>query len=208
MRWVIDQCLILLHPIMPFVTEELWGLTGARRKMCVHADWPDYGPEIADPAADREMGWVIGLIEAVRSARAQLRVPVGLKLPMLALDQTPEAAQAYSRNAALIERLARLDGLHPAASLPRGALSVAVDGASYALPLEGVIDLAAEAARLDKAAEKLDKEINGLQGRLANPRFIASADPEVVDETRAQLAERSDEARRLRAALDMLRAMG
>jgi len=208
MRWVIDQCLILLHPIMPFITEELWGLTGSRAKMCVHADWPAYGPEIADPAADREMGWVIGLIESVRSARAQLRVPVGLKLPMLALDQTPEAAAAWARNAALIERLARLDGLHRADALPRGAVTVAVEGASYALPLGDVIDVAAETARLVKALEKLGKEIAGLQGRLANPRFIASADPEVVDETRTQMTERSDEAQRLRAALDMLRAMG
>jgi valyl-tRNA synthetase len=207
MRWVIDQCLILLHPIMPFITEELWGLTGARAKMCVHADWPAYGPEIADPAADREMGWVIGLIEGVRSARAQLRVPVGLKLPMLALDQTPEAQAAYARNAALIERLARLEGLHPVAGLPKGAVTVALDGATYALPLEGVIDAAAELGRLAKALEKLEKDLAGLNARLGNPRFLASAGEEVVDETRAQAAEKADEAGRIRAALDLLRAM-
>jgi valyl-tRNA synthetase len=208
MRWVLDQCMILLHPIMPFVTEELWGLTGQRSRMCVHAEWPTYGAEIADPAADREMGWVIGLIEGVRSARAQLRVPVGLRLPMLALEQSDAARAAYAGNAALIERLARIEGLHPADALPKGALTVAVDGATYALPLEGVIDIAAEAARLDKALEKLDREIGGLQGRLANPAFVAKASDEVVDEARAQLAERQDEAGRLRAALAMLRAMG
>jgi valyl-tRNA synthetase len=207
MRWVIDQCLILLHPIMPFVTEELWGLTGARPKMCVHADWPAYGPEIADPQADREMAWVIALIEGVRSARAQLRVPVGLKLPMLALDQTDEARAAYGRNAALIERLARIEGLHPASALPRGAVTVALEGATYALPLEGVIDAAAEAARLAKAVEKLEKDLAGLEARLGNPRFMASAGEDVVEETRSQRDEKADEATRLKAALGLLRSM-
>ena len=207
MRWVLDQCFILLHPIMPFITEELWALTGQRAKLLVHADWPEYGTELADPAADREMGWVIGLIEAVRSARSQMRVPVGLKLPMLALDQDAAAAGAYARNAALIERLARIEGVSPAETLPRGALSIAVEGASYALPLEGVIDLDAEMGRLKKALEKLGKEIGGLKGRLDNPRFVASAAEDVVEEARAQLAEKSDEAARLGEVLARLEAM-
>ncbi len=207
MRWVLDQCYILLHPIMPFVTEELWGLTGDRAKMLVHADWPEYGTDLADAAADREMGWVIGLIEAVRSARAQMRVPVGLRLPMLQLDADEAAQGAYARNAMLIERLARIDGLHPAQALPKGALSIAVEGASFALPLEGVIDVGAEAARLEKAREKLGREIGGLKGRLDNPRFIANADPAVVDEARETLAEKEDEAARLDQALFRLAAL-
>ncbi|MCC5971101.1 MAG: valine--tRNA ligase [Pararhodobacter sp.] len=207
MRWVLDQCFILLHPFMPFITEELWSLTGTRAKLAAHADWPEYGTDLADPDADREMGWVIGLIEAVRSARTQMRVPVGLKLPMLALDQDDAAYAAYARNAALIERLARIDGVASAAALPKGALSIAVEGATYALPLEGVIDLDAEVARLRKAMDKLQKDIGGLNGRLENSRFIASASEEVVDETRAQLAERSDEATRLAAVLARLEAM-
>ncbi len=207
MRWVLDQCVILLHPFMPFITEELWSLTGTRAKLAAHADWPEYGTDLADPDADREMGWVIGLIEAVRSARTQMRVPVGLKLPMLALDQDAHAQAAYGRNAALIERLARIDGLHPAETMPKGALSIAVEGATYALPLEGVIDLAAEMARLRKAMEKLKKEIGGLKGRLDNPRFVANASEEVVEETRGQLSERTDEAERLAEVLARLEAM-
>ena len=208
MRWVLDQCFVLLHPFMPFITEELWSLTGTRAKMAAHADWPEYGTDLADPDADREMGWVIGLIEAVRSARTQMRVPVGLKLPMLALDQDAPAQAAYARNVALIERLARIDGLHPAETAPKGALSIAVEGATYALPLEGVIDLGAEMARLRKAMEKLQKDIGGLKGRLDNPRFVASASEEVVEETRGQLAEKSDEAERLAEVLARLEAMG
>jgi len=208
MRWVLDQCFVLLHPFMPFITEELWSLTGTRAKLAAHADWPEYGTDLADPDADREMGWVIGLIEAVRSARTQMRVPVGLKLPMLALDQDALAQAAYARNAALIERLARIDGLHPADVAPKGALSIAVEGATYALPLEGVIDLAAELARLRKAMEKLQKDIGGLKGRLDNPRFVASASEEVVEETRGQLSEKADEAARLAEVLARLEAMG
>jgi valyl-tRNA synthetase len=207
MRWVIEQCLILLHPIMPFVTEELWSLTGTRERMLVLAPWPEYGPELADAEADREMGWVIGLIEAIRSARAQLRVPVGLRLPMLALDQDGAARGAYARNAALIERLARIEGLTPAEALPRGALTVTVEGATYALPLGGVIDIAAETARLEKAREKLEREIGALDGRLGNPRFVEKAAPEVVEEAREQLAEKRDEAARLAEALGRLAAM-
>ncbi|MEZ5752698.1 MAG: valine--tRNA ligase [Paracoccaceae bacterium] len=207
MRWVLDQCMIMLHPIMPFITEELWGLTGARPKMLVHADWPEYGPELADAEADREMGWVIGLIESIRSGRAQLRVPVGLKLPMLALDQDAAAREAFTRNQALIERLARIDGLTEAATLPKGAMTVTAEGATYALPLDGVIDIAGELDRLGKTAEKLAKDVASLEGRLNNPRFVANADPEVVEETRGQLAEKQDEAARLAEVLAKLKAM-
>jgi len=205
MRWVLDQCYILLHPIMPFITEELWHLTG-HQGFVAHAPWPEHG-DLSDADADREMTWVIGLIEAVRSARAQMRVPVGLKLPMLALDMNDDARAAYARNAALIERLARIDGLHPAATMPRGALSIAVEGASLALPLEGVIDIAAEVDRLTKAQAKLQKDIAGLSARLDNPRFVASAAEEVVAEAREQLAEKTDEAARLSAALAQLAAL-
>ncbi|KPQ07644.1 MAG: valyl-tRNA synthetase ValS [Rhodobacteraceae bacterium HLUCCA12] len=196
-RWVLDQCFVLLHPFMPFITEELWALTGDRTSMAALAHWPEYGPDIADAAADREMSWVIGLIEAVRSARTQMRVPVGLKLPMLALDQDEAAHTAYARNAALIERLARIDGMHPADAAPKGALSIAVEGATYALPLEGVIDIGAERDRLRKSADRLEKDIAGLKNRLDNPRFLANASEEVVAEARQQLAEKTDEAARL-----------
>ncbi|HHX90670.1 MAG TPA: valine--tRNA ligase, partial [Paracoccus sp.] len=100
------------------------------------------------------------------------------------------------------------EGVQVADALPKGALSIAVEGATYALPLEGVIDLAAESARLRKSAEKLQKDIGALKGRLGNPRFVASASEEVVEETRAQLAEKADEAARLAEVLARLEAMG
>ncbi|NUB43740.1 valine--tRNA ligase [Fertoebacter nigrum] len=208
MGWVLDQCMILLHPIMPFVTEELWQTTGQRAKMLIHADWPTLGSDLIDPAADREMNWVTGLIDAIRSARAQMHVPVGLKLAMLhsGLDET--ASAAWARNEALIQRLARIESLTAAESIPKGAITVAAEGGTFAIPLAGIIDIAAEKARLGKSLEKLAKEINGLKGRLNNPAFATSAPEDVVDECRANLEARSDEAAKLQAAFDRLAEIG
>ncbi|MDR0809879.1 MAG: valine--tRNA ligase [Gemmobacter sp.] len=204
MAWVLDQCMILLHPITPFITEELWATTGRREKLLVHTGWPEYGPELIDPEADREMTWVTGLIDDIRSARTQMHVPVGLKLDMLALSLSPEARAAWERNAALIRRLARIETLSEAEIAPKGALSIAAEGASFALPLDGIIDIAAEQARLVKALEKLEKEITGLRARLDNPKFIASAKEEVVDEARANLEARTEEAGMIRTAIARL----
>ena len=201
MGWVLDQCMILLHPIMPFITEELWQTTGTRAKMLVHADWPTYGEELVDAPAMREMTWVIALIEEIRSARAQMHVPVGLKLDMLQLALDEAGRKAWARNSVLIRRLARIETLMEATKAPKGAITIAVEGGTFALPLAGVIDIAGEKARLSKTLEKLDKDLNGLRGRLSNPAFLASAREEVVEETRDKLEQGEDEAAKLRAAL-------
>ncbi|CUH63815.1 Valine--tRNA ligase [Thalassovita gelatinovora] len=209
MGWVLDQCLILLHPIMPFITEELWGATGDRAKMLVHADWPGYkSADLVDAAADREMNWVISLIEEVRSARAQMHVPAGLHVPMLvsALDDAGKAA--WARNEVLIKRLARIDSLTEVAEFPKGCITVAVEGGSFGLPLADIIDIGEEKARLEKTLGKLGKELGGLRGRLNNPNFAASAPEDVVEETRANLAAREEEEAKLKAALARLAELG
>ncbi len=203
--WVLDQCMILLHPIMPFVTEELWGLTAPRAKLLIHADWPTYGADMIDSAADREMTWVIALIEEVRSARAQMHVPVGLKLPIVQVDLNASGRDAWTRNAALIQRLARIDSLTEGAA-PKGSILIAVDGGTFALPLEGVIDIGAEKTRLSKTLEKLEKDMGGLRGRLNNPKFVAAAPEEVVEENRENLALGEAEAAKLKRALAQLAA--
>ncbi len=208
MAWVLDQCMVLLHPIMPFITEELWHTTGQRRKMLVHADWPTYGEELVDPDAMQEMHWVTGLIDEIRSVRAQMHVPVGLKLDMLQLSLDAAGRAAWSRNEALIKRLARIETLAKADRAPKGALTVAVEGGVFAIPLDGIIDIAAEKARLTKTLEKLEKDLTGLRGRLANPNFLASAKEDVVDETREKLEQGEDEAAKLRAALTRLSEVG
>jgi len=204
MGWVLDQCMILLHPMMPFITEELWQTTGNRAKMLVHTDWPAYGEELVDAASMREMTWAISLIEDIRSARAQMHVPVGLKLDMLQLSLDDAGRTAWARNEALIRRLARIESLAEAAQAPKGAITIAVEGGTFAIPLEGVIDIAEEKARLTKTLEKLEKDLNGLRGRLSNPAFLASAKEEVVDETRDKLEQGENEAGKLRAALARL----
>ncbi len=207
MRWVLDQCYLLAHPIMPFITEELWSLTGTRAKMLVHGDWPTYGAELVDAEAMREMNWVIGLIEDIRSARTQMGVPVGLKLPMVLVQADTTARTALTRNEALIFRLARLDSLTEGGA-PKGSISIAVPGAEFALPLEGVIDVAAEKARLTKAHDRLEKDLNGLRGRLNNPKFLASAPEEIVEENRELLAVGEDESARIKGALRRLADLG
>ncbi len=204
MAWVLDQCMILLHPISPFLTEELWQTTGRRGKLLCHTDWPAYGAELIDAEADRELTWVTTLIDDIRSARAQMHVPVGLKLDMLSLEMESAAQAAWTNNEALIKRLARIETLTPASATPKGAITIPAPGASFALPLAGVIDIAAEQTRLQKTLDKLAKEIGGLKGRLNNPNFAASAPEDVVDEARANLEAREGEAAKLQAALTRL----
>ncbi|MDP2739450.1 MAG: valine--tRNA ligase [Pseudorhodobacter sp.] len=204
MAWVLDQCMILLHPIMPFVSEELWQTTGARARMLVHTEWPTYGAELIDAASMREMTWVISLIDAVRSARAQVHVPAGLKLDMLQVALDAAGQQAWANNQALIKRLARIDALTAAAAAPKGAILVAVEGGTFAIALAGIIDIAEEKARLSKTLEKLEKDLNGLRARLNNPAFVASAKEDVVEETREKLAQGEEESGKLQAALKRL----
>jgi len=205
MGWVIDQCLILLHPIMPFITEELWGALGERAKMVVHADWPTYTvAELVDAVADREMNWVISLIEGIRSARSQMRVPAGLRIPMIVTELDAAGQAAWDRNEAMILKLARVVDLTHADAFPKGSITVAVPGGTFGLPLADIIDIDAEKERLEKSLGKLAKELGGLRGRLNNPKFVASAPDEVVEEARANLAEREEEEVQLKAAMDRL----
>ncbi|WP_120501796.1 valine--tRNA ligase [Roseovarius sp. EL26] len=208
LAWTIDQALILLHPIMPFITEELWTLTGERSKMLIHADWPTLSTDLIDPDADRELNWVISLIDGIRSARSQVHVPAGLKIPMVCQSLDAAGQAALERNEAMIFKLARVDSLTQSDTLPKGSITVAVEGGTFALPLADIIDIDAEKSRLEKSIQKLEKELGGLRGRLNNPKFVASAPDEVVAEARENLALREDEASKLQAALDRLAEIG
>ncbi len=206
MAWALDQCLVLLHPIMPFITEELWATLSNRSKALIHMDWPDLA-DLSDTAADAEMSWVIRVIESVRSVRAEMNVPAGARIPMVLTGTGDGVAGRLDRNSALIERLARLSSIEIGAGAPEGSVTLTLDDCEINLPLKDIIDIAAERARLSKAVGKTDKEINGLEKKLANQGFLAKAPEEVVEEQRHRLeAARSDQAR-LNAALDRLSAM-
>ncbi len=200
MGWVIDQCLILLHPIMPFITEELWETLSQRNKMLVHCDWPEFDSSLIDHAADLEMNWVVNLIESIRSARAQMRVPAGLKIPMIFLEMGSEAKKAWENNHEMIEKLARITELTSADEIPKGSIAISAKGANFALPLEGIIDVDEEKKRLRKSLDKLQKEISGLKGRLQNSKFIESAPEEVILETQENLILREEEEAKLSSA--------
>ena len=204
MGWVIDHCLILLHPIMPFITEELWETLSKRNEMLVHCDWPEYDSVLIDHAADLEMNWVVNLIESIRSARAQLRVPAGLKIPMIFLEMDSEAKQAWENNSEMIQKLARITELTSADEIPKGSIAISAKGASFALPLEGIIDVEEEKKRLSKSLDKLQKEISALKGRLQNSKFIESAPEEVILETQENLVLREEEEAKLSSAASQL----
>jgi valyl-tRNA synthetase len=209
MRWVMDQCMILLHPIMPFITEELWSATGTRAKMLVHADWPTYtAADLVKPEADAEMNWVISVIENTRSARAQMHVPAGLYVDMLVTDIDAAGQAAWDANETLIKRLARIESLSKVETAPKGCVSISAPGASFLLPLADIIDIDGEKARLEKSLGKLAKELGGLRGRLNNPKFVASAPDEVVEEARENLAAREEEETKLKEALARLAEIG
>ena len=205
LAWVLDQTLLMLHPFMPFITEELWGELADRQKMLVHGDWPTYTKtDLVDEAASREMNWVISLIEAVRSARGEMHVPVGLYVPMQCLDLDDAGKAAWDANETMIKRLARIDSLTQIDEMPKGSVTLAVEGGTFCLPLADLIDVDEENARLEKAMGKLAKDLGGLRGRLNNPKFVASAPEEVVAENRELLVQKEEEEAKLKAALARL----
>ena len=204
LAWVLEQSMTLLHPIMPFITEELWGITGPRDTMLVHQDWPSYGLELIDKAATDEINWAIALIDAIRSARAEMNVPAGAKVPLVQIQNDAAGSKALAANMAQIQQMARITEVTIAAKMPKGAITVSAPHATFGLPLADIIDAEAEKARLEKNMGKLAKELGGLRGRLNNPKFAASAPPEVLAETKANLSAREEEEQKLTEALARL----
>ena len=201
--WVLDQILVLLHPFMPFITEELWHAMGERNGPIITARWPMADAKSLDIAAQKEIDWLIRLVSEIRSSRTELNVPPGARLPLHVRDASAETTARLERQGAALARMARVD-LNHAEAPAGGAAQVVVDEATFVLPLEGVIDLGAERARLAKAIAAAEKERDALSGRLGNPSFVERAKPEAVEKARADHAEKSEEAARLHAALGRL----
>ncbi|WP_343527104.1 valine--tRNA ligase [Sphingomonas sp.] len=200
--WVLDQILVLLHPFMPFITEELWHAMGARDHDLIVARWPMADARALDPKAEREIDWLIRLVSEIRAARTELNVPPGARLPMHVRDAHADTQARLERQGAALARLARVETREGDAS--GGAAQVVVDEATFILPLEGVIDLDAERQRLTKAITAVEKERDALGGRLNNASFIERAKPEAVEKARADHADKMAEAARLHAALGRL----
>ncbi|VXC77243.1 valine--tRNA ligase [Sphingomonas sp. AX6] len=201
--WVLDQILVLLHPFMPFITEELWHAMGDRDYPIITAKWPMVDAKSLDVAAQKEIDWLIRLVSDIRSSRTELNVPPGARLPLHVRDASAETLARLERQGAALARMARVD-LSDGEAPAGGAAQVVVDEATFVLPLEGVIDLDAERARLAKAIAAAEKERDALSGRLNNASFVERAKPEAVEKARADHAEKSEEAARLHAALGRL----
>jgi valyl-tRNA synthetase len=206
--WVLDQILVMLHPFMPFVTEELWNALGERPYPLIVAKWPMPDARALDPEAGAEIDWLIRLVSEIRSARMELNVPPSAKIPIQMSECVDSTFERMTRYSAQIERLARADyslGQLMTGDLAEGgSIQIAVDEAVFVLPLQGVIDVEAERSRLRKAAAAAEQERDTLLKRLENPVFRERAKPEAVDKARNDYAEKERDAFRYRAALARL----
>jgi len=203
--WVLDQILVILHPFMPFITEELWhALMPGRAHDLILAKWPMADARAIDPEAPRAIDFLIRLIEATRSARNELNVPHGASLPLHIAEASPLARTWLADAAPALAKMARVSELRFDPAPAGGAAQIVLAEATAIIPLAGVIDVAIERARLGKNRDTALKEAAALTGRLANAGFLAKAAPEAVEEARAKLAQLSGEAARLAAALERL----
>jgi len=205
--WVLDQILVMLHPFMPFITEELWHAMATaedgksnRNYDIIHAKWPAPKTGI-DATAKTEVDWIIAFTSAMRSAKNELGITPGAKLDCV----FPDALEGrVNRLQSTLERVARIASSSFGDDPDGASMQLVVEGETIIVPLEGVIDIGAEKSRLAKALEAVSKEANSLEGRLSNENFVARAKPDAVEKARSDLAEKSAEAQRLKAALARL----
>lgn len=187
--WALDQILLILHPFMPFVTEELWAETGkfgpARANMLILSDWPDLSG-LEDAEADAELTWLIDVITNVRSVRSEMNVPAAAKLPLVVVGAGETTLKRLVAGTSLITRLARLESISPEIEVPGESAQFVVGEATWALPLAEFIDIPTEKARLKKEVAKLDAEVSQIDKKLGNEQFVAKAPEEVIEEQKAR----------------------
>jgi len=205
--WALDQILVMLHPFMPFITEELWHAMSdpaqPRAHNIIHAQWPEPNATI-DADAVAEINWVIDTISKTRSFKAELNIPPGTRLTANIADPQASTISVIARQAAALSRLGRIDSFVYAPVATNNVAQIVVGGDTVVFALDDVIDLDAERARITKAIEAATKERDALAGRLSNAAFVEKAKPEAVEKARADHAEKAAEAERLTVALARL----
>jgi valyl-tRNA synthetase len=205
--FLLDEILKLLHPFMPFITEELWTVTGEagpkRETMLVLADWPRLSG-LVDEQAEAEIGWLVDLVSAIRSVRSEMNVPAGAQIPLVLVASKETRARAERWDEAL-KRLARLSGVSFGEAPPAGSVQLLVRGEIAALPLAGVIDLASERGRLEKELRKIDDDIARIDKKLGNADFMARAPEEVVEEQRERRDDATGRQQKVKEALARLK---
>jgi valyl-tRNA synthetase len=204
--WALDEILKLLHPFMPFITEELWAVTAEqgpkRSDLLALSQWPTL-EDLADDKAEAEIGWVIDIVTAIRSMRAEMNIAAAI--PLVLAGASKETQARAERWAEFIKRLVRVSEISAAAAVPPGSVQLIVRGDVVALPLKGVIDLAAERARLMKEMAKADADIARVDGKLRNANFVARAPEEVVEEEKEKREEALARKAKIAEALERLK---
>ncbi|KAB2684120.1 MULTISPECIES: valine--tRNA ligase [Brucella/Ochrobactrum group] len=205
--YCLDQIYKLLHPFMPFMTEELWTLTAGegqkRDTVLALAAWPELSFQDEEAAAD--INWLVDLVTGIRSVRAEMNVPAGAIAPVVVLDANAASIDRFSRHDAAIKRLARVESVSFETQAPKGSAQMLLGEATICIPLGNLIDLKAEAARLAKEAGKIAAEMDRIEKKLANEKFVANAREEVVEAERERLAELKEAAQRVATAESRIR---
>lgn len=208
--YILEEIYKLLHPFMPFMTEELWAHTAGEGKergtLVCHAEWPS--PSYADDAAADEINWLIDLVSGIRSVRAEMNVPPSATAPLVVVKANNLTRERLFRHDAAIKRLARVEAISLADDAPKGAAQIVVAEATICLPLGNLIDLSAEKARLEKAIAKMEGEISRIDGKLSNEKFVANANPDVVEAERERLDELKGQIASLKTALSRVSEAG
>ncbi len=207
--WTFDEILKMLHPFMPFITEELWARTAEngieRDNVLALTDWPVHAG-LEDKAAADEIGWAIKLVSEVRSVRSEMNVPAGAKIPLEIVTPSALERERLDRHEGTISRLARLSSVTFVVEADRGAAAIVFDDTAAGLPLKGIIDLDAERKRLAKEIDKARSEIAKIDGKLANPKFVEKAPEAVVEENRERRQDFEGQVSKFEAALKRLEA--
>jgi valyl-tRNA synthetase len=208
--FVLDEIYKLLHPFMPFMTEELWaetaGENGERQSLLCHAAWPS--PDFEDAEAASDINWLIDLVTGIRSVRSEMNVPPAAIAPLVVIGASDATRQRLERHDGAIKRLARIGEVSLAGTAPKGSAQIVLNEATICLPLGSLIDTAAEAARLQKELAKATEEIARLHKKLSNDKFVANAPEDVVAVEREKLAEYRETQERLSNALARVRDAG
>jgi len=208
--WVLDQILLLMHPVTPFITEELWNeLSDARANPLIISDWPELDDALINPSANDEMDWVVRLISQVRTIRSEMNVPPAAKIPLLLKDAGDKASHCMDTHADLLMRVARLSSIEPlSGDVPAGSVQDVIDEATIILPIAEAIDITEEKLRLDKEIAKQTSEIDRFEKKLGNQKFVANAPDEVVETERQKLADAQTTKTKLEEARDRLALLG
>ncbi len=200
--YVLDKIYSLLHPFMPFMTEELWSLTDERAGLLCHQQWPE--ATFKDTTAADEINWLIEVISQIRSVRAEMNIKPSSHLNLEIVDAGDQTKNRVETLKSALSTLARLEQISLKDVTPSSSAQIVIGEATYCLPLEGVIDFAEERSRLEKEISKLQGEIKRLEGKLGNEKFVANAPEKIVQEEREKLSDYNQQIERVRTAFERI----